>query len=44
LRQFVDADLPYSPLLRELQRQINNFEHPEALATLNLLKAQHLEP
>ncbi|MDP3878480.1 MAG: PAS domain S-box protein [Methylobacter sp.] len=44
LRQFVDADLPYSPLLRELQRQINNFEHPEALTTLNLLKAQHLEP
>ncbi|MDO9141923.1 MAG: response regulator [Methylobacter sp.] len=44
LRQFIDADLPYSPLLRDLQRQINNFEHPEALATLNLLKAQHLEP
>ncbi len=44
LRQFVDADLSYSPLIRELQQQINHFEHPEALATLNLLKAQDLEP
>ena len=44
LRQFIEADLPYSPLLRDLQRQINNFEHPEARATLNLLKARHLEP
>jgi len=43
LRQFADADLPYSPRVRELQHQIDNFEHPEALTTLNLLKAKYLE-
>ena len=43
LRQLADADLPYSPLVRELQHQIDNFEHPEALATLKLLKTKYPE-
>ncbi|MCD2452403.1 PAS domain S-box protein [Methylicorpusculum oleiharenae] len=43
LRQLATADMPYSLLVRELQQQIDNFEHPEALATLTLLKAKHLE-
>jgi signal transduction histidine kinase/CheY-like chemotaxis protein len=43
LQQLADADLPYSPLVRELQHQIDNFEHPEALATLKLLKTKYPE-
>ena len=43
LQQLAYADLPYSPLVRELQHQIDNFEHPEALATLKLLKTQYPE-
>jgi PAS domain S-box-containing protein len=42
-RQLADVNFLYSPLLRTLQQQIDNFEHPEALATLNLLKDKHLE-
>ncbi|ESS74120.1 sensor protein GacS [Methyloglobulus morosus KoM1] len=42
LQQLADAGLPCSPLVRELRHQIDNFEHPEALATLKLLKAKHL--
>jgi hypothetical protein len=38
--QLAQAHLPYSPLMRELQLHIDNFEHPQALATLNLLKAK----
>ncbi|MDD5580139.1 MAG: response regulator [Methylobacter sp.] len=43
LQQFTDADLPCSSLVRELQHQIDNFEHPESLATLKLLKTKHLK-
>jgi HPt (histidine-containing phosphotransfer) domain-containing protein len=43
LRQFADANLPDYFLLQELLRQIDNFEHTEALATLNLMKDKHLE-
>ena len=39
-QQHVDADLPFSPLVRELQHHFDNFEHPEALATLTILKAK----
>jgi hypothetical protein len=43
LQQLADANLPCSPLVRQLQRHIDNFEHPEALANLNLLKATYLD-
>jgi HPt (histidine-containing phosphotransfer) domain-containing protein len=43
LQQFSDADLPYSPLVREFQHHVDNFEHQEALVSLNLLKSRHLE-
>ena len=44
LRQLAEADSPYSSLLRKLQVHLENFEHPEALATLNLLTAKQLTP
>jgi PAS domain S-box-containing protein len=40
LRQLAEADLPDSSVLRKLQVHMENFEHPEALATLNLLTAK----
>ena len=43
LQQLANADEFYSPLLRTLQQQIDSFEHPEAVATLKLLKNLYLE-
>jgi len=43
LEQLADADAAYSGRVRELQHNLYNFEHPEALATLNLLKSEYLE-
>lgn len=43
LRRLSHADLPCSPLLLKLLRQLDNFEHPEALTTFNQLKTQHQE-
>lgn len=37
--QLADAHLPCSLLMRDLQQHLDNFEHPAALATLNLLQA-----
>jgi PAS domain S-box-containing protein len=36
-----DAQLSYSPLIRELQQNLNRFEHPGALVTFNLLKSKN---
>jgi CheY-like chemotaxis protein len=43
LQQLADAELPYSSLVRKLQHHLNNFEHPEALAALNRLRAKGLK-
>jgi CheY-like chemotaxis protein len=37
---FADAHFPYSPLMRELQKHLDNFDHPKALTTFNLLKVK----
>ncbi|MEO8119618.1 MAG: PAS domain S-box protein, partial [Rhodoferax sp.] len=39
--QLIDAQLPYSSLMREMQQHLDGFEHPSALATLNLLKSKN---
>ena len=43
-QHLADADLPGSPLLRELQHHFDRFEHADALATFALLKAKYGEP
>jgi CheY-like chemotaxis protein len=43
-QHLAEANLPGSPLLRELQHHVDRFEHADALATLAVLKAKYLEP
>jgi len=40
VQQLADADQPYSLLVQELLRHLDDFEHPAALANLSLLKAR----
>ncbi len=40
LQQHADVDLPYSPLVLELQRHLDHFDHPQAMVSLSLLKGQ----
>ncbi len=42
-QHLVDANLPGSPLLRELQYHFDRFEHADALATFAVLKAKYQE-
>ena len=40
MRYLADAHFSYSPLMRELQQHLDNFDHPQALAVMNLLKIE----
>ncbi|MES2018029.1 MAG: PAS domain S-box protein [Pseudomonadota bacterium] len=42
-QHMADANLPGSPLLRELQHHFDRFEHADALATFAVLKAKYGE-